>query len=560
MAFGDLYRVGTISVAAGSTTVTGAGTLWAAGVTPLMAGDTLNASGQLAIIKSVDSSTALTLASPWTGGTLAGAAYAVRMDSPKRWTTKALAENTARLVERSMRLDRAVGTFRCQAVMSNAPPAAPADGDTYLLGMGPNGVWTGYAGQFATWTGTGWAFTAAEEADQAYSVADGAFFVRHNGVWSTTTPTLGRGGNLLANADASAGAARVSFFLGANTSGNTIQVLGQAEWVPDGIDGFAMLQSTGVADNYSWAEFRPAVGNRFPVEAGKYYEFSAYTVNRVCADVYIDLQWYDTSGSLMGSANCYGASSLPTGGVVAYSGGNPASSGPGGKSIGASKRLWFIARAPDGAVSATPRFIKSGTSAGGGSCLAMAWWPFLAEARATQTEPTPWSCGPRVHILPGAIGQFAMPSPPAGWVKANGAALSRAVYSDLFGAIGTTWGSGDGATTFNVPDFRGEFVRGWDDGRGVDAGRAFAAAQAANMPPHQHRLPMGFDASYMYAWRDASNGPIFGSSVVGGTQRSLGSVTADGGNVRLAYSDSELVNATGELRPRNLAPLICIKH
>lgn len=67
---------------------------------------------------------------------------------------------------------------------------------------------------------------------------------------------------------------------------------------------------------------------------------------------------------------------------------------------------------------------------------------------------------------------------PTGWLECNGAAISRTTYATLFASIGTAWGTGDGSTTFNVPDLRGEFLRGWDHGRGVDTGRAFASAQS----------------------------------------------------------------------------------
>jgi microcystin-dependent protein len=60
----------------------------------------------------------------------------------------------------------------------------------------------------------------------------------------------------------------------------------------------------------------------------------------------------------------------------------------------------------------------------------------------------------------GAVMAFAMNSVPTGWLAANGAAVSRATYATLFAAIGTTHGSGNGSTTFNLPDLRGIFVRG----------------------------------------------------------------------------------------------------
>ncbi|ORF01661.1 hypothetical protein BGI05_03255 [Snodgrassella alvi] len=77
----------------------------------------------------------------------------------------------------------------------------------------------------------------------------------------------------------------------------------------------------------------------------------------------------------------------------------------------------------------------------------------------------------------GAIQFFAMEIAPVGWLKANGAELSRVTYANLYAAIGTRFGAGDGKTTFNLPDLRGEFLRGWDDGRGLDRNRIFASIQ-----------------------------------------------------------------------------------
>jgi len=61
----------------------------------------------------------------------------------------------------------------------------------------------------------------------------------------------------------------------------------------------------------------------------------------------------------------------------------------------------------------------------------------------------------------GMIAPFAMTSVPTGWLVCDGSAVSRTVtYSALFAAISTTWGTGDGSTTFNVPDLEGAFLRG----------------------------------------------------------------------------------------------------
>lgn len=81
----------------------------------------------------------------------------------------------------------------------------------------------------------------------------------------------------------------------------------------------------------------------------------------------------------------------------------------------------------------------------------------------------------------GAVMYFAMSSAPTGWLKANGAAVSRTTYAALFAKIGTTFGAGDGRTTFNLPDFRGEFIRGWDDGRNIDDSRRLGSWQKGSI-------------------------------------------------------------------------------
>ncbi len=60
----------------------------------------------------------------------------------------------------------------------------------------------------------------------------------------------------------------------------------------------------------------------------------------------------------------------------------------------------------------------------------------------------------------GTVAYFAMATPPAGYLKADGSAVGRETYPDLFGAIGTTYGSGDGIVTFNLPNLMGRFAEG----------------------------------------------------------------------------------------------------
>ena len=91
----------------------------------------------------------------------------------------------------------------------------------------------------------------------------------------------------------------------------------------------------------------------------------------------------------------------------------------------------------------------------------------------------------------GAIQFFAMETAPVGWLKANGAEVSRTLYANLFAAIGTTFGAGDEKTTFNLPDLRGEFLRGWDDGRAIDDGRILGSWQIGTPISHDDTQGIG---------------------------------------------------------------------
>lgn len=71
----------------------------------------------------------------------------------------------------------------------------------------------------------------------------------------------------------------------------------------------------------------------------------------------------------------------------------------------------------------------------------------------------------------GSIVAYAGSSAPTGWVLCDGAALSRTTYATLFAAVSTNFGTGDGSTTFNVPDLRGRVLVGKDDMGGVAANR-----------------------------------------------------------------------------------------
>ena len=137
---------------------------------------------------------------------------------------------------------------------------------------------------------------------------------------------------------------------------------------------------------------------------------------------------------------------------------------------------------------------------------------------------------------PGLIAHFARDTPPTGWLKANGALISRATYANLFTAIGDRFGAGDGSTTFRLPDLRGEFIRGWSDDRaGVDAGRAMGSGQGHMLEAHSHTY-----------------GRI---NIIPNGERDDNSQAGD------TFNEAATTGSTGgsETRPRNVAMLACIR-
>lgn len=90
------------------------------------------------------------------------------------------------------------------------------------------------------------------------------------------------------------------------------------------------------------------------------------------------------------------------------------------------------------------------------------------------------------RVPAGTVQYFAGPNAPAGYLICDGKTVSREAYAKLFAVIGTLYGAGDGATTFNLPDLRGEFIRGLDGGRGVDTGRLLGSLQSSQNQAHTH--------------------------------------------------------------------------
>jgi len=158
----------------------------------------------------------------------------------------------------------------------------------------------------------------------------------------------------------------------------------------------------------------------------------------------------------------------------------------------------------------------------------------------------------------GSVFYFASSSTPTGYLKANGAELSKTAYAVLFSGIGTTYGEtngagGAGTSHFRVPDLRGEFIRGWDDSRGVDSGRSFGSTQVQMFEDNKHALFKG-------SVEDSGTRDSDGYAMI---DRSDLTTQTNADAISLASYDARytVTWSTGtETRPRNVALLACIKY
>lgn len=147
-------------------------------------------------------------------------------------------------------------------------------------------------------------------------------------------------------------------------------------------------------------------------------------------------------------------------------------------------------------------------------------------------------------IEPGIIGHTAGSSPPTGWLERNGAAISRTTYAALFAKIGTTFGVGDGSTTFNLPDDRANVDRGWDNGRGIDVGRVRGSEQLDAFQGHAHTV-------WVPNAQVTSNFTVDGTGLAGVAVMTTDSIVSDGAN--------GTPRVASETRMRNRAHMPIIK-
>jgi len=178
----------------------------------------------------------------------------------------------------------------------------------------------------------------------------------------------------------------------------------------------------------------------------------------------------------------------------------------------------------------------------------------------------------KIDILVGMIAPFGMSSVPTGWLACDGSAVSRTTYADLFTAIGTTWGAGDGSSTFALPDLEGAFLRGTGSHgtSNMADGNDFAGPSVGAFENDQFQGHLFGDVSSSYT-SSSTNAPL---KMKDGIRNKTPSVVADNNHGPVdtqagSYGDAlipidDQTNGTprtgDETRPFNAGVKYCIKY
>lgn len=163
----------------------------------------------------------------------------------------------------------------------------------------------------------------------------------------------------------------------------------------------------------------------------------------------------------------------------------------------------------------------------------------------------------------GSLAFFPLSTPAPGYLPLNGQAVSRTTYAELFAYLGTTFGSGDGVSTFNLPDYRGMFPRFWDNGAGIDPGRTIGSVQGQSLQSHNHYLPTEAEGDGIKTWalKDSSSNTVWSKSLVDKNVSGIESATTFPNPLYLDGTAGGSIGTFGtETRPINITMLACIKY
>jgi len=182
----------------------------------------------------------------------------------------------------------------------------------------------------------------------------------------------------------------------------------------------------------------------------------------------------------------------------------------------------------------------------------------ITEAKIASGAVTQDKISTTVVTVPiGAVFHFAASTAPIGYLKCNGDTVTDGVgtvqsvtanFSALYAVLSSTYGAPG-----KLPDLRGEFIRGWDDGKGTDSGRVFGSSQLDALQNIQGVLAnmWGFGGG-------GTSGAL--SSSVSGSSNQPGSGGGGSRDVSFNASGSSGARTATETRPRNIALLACIKY
>ena len=168
----------------------------------------------------------------------------------------------------------------------------------------------------------------------------------------------------------------------------------------------------------------------------------------------------------------------------------------------------------------------------------------------------------------GAVFCVAVATIPTGYLECNGAAVNRTTYAALFSFIGTQYGAGNGSTTFNLPDLRGEFVRGFDNGKGVDSGRSIGSNQSGQNLSHDHDADASAtsnvsDPGHRHNARGYGNDDDGGNQFTGSGNNSVRNNAIEDATTGISVATNVSIDVDNdggnEARPRNVAMMYIIK-